>query len=116
MNISKLKPQGPWILVKVDPPEEISMGGLYMPQGNLEERLGNATGRVVALGQGKRTKDKVYKRTNKKYEPIDLELGSKIAFRGHLQEANKPSYLDSDHCLIHVDDVIGEVMPESSVR
>ncbi len=111
MDVSKLRPHGPWILVKMDPPPEKSLGGLYLPQGNLDERLGNATGVVLSLGQGSLLSEKARKRTGRKYDPIDLDPGMRIAFRGYIQEANQVGgLLDREHSLIHVDDVIGEVL------
>jgi co-chaperonin GroES (HSP10) len=110
MDISKIRPKGPWILVKVDPPVE-KMGSLYVPQGNAEERFGKTTGTIIAVGDGKRTSDKVYSKTGRKYDSIDLQPGAKIMFRGFLQEANRPGgLLDREHCLLHVDDVIGEIV------
>ena len=53
MDVEKLKPIGPWVLVKVDPPERKTEGGLYLQEGNLEERKGSATGTVLAAGAGK---------------------------------------------------------------
>ena len=108
----RIRPRGPWILVKVDPPEE-KRGSLYLPQGNLEERLGNATGTVVALGDGVPTTSRVFRKTGRKYDPIDLTVGAKVLFRGFLQEANRPGgFLDRERCLIHANDIIGEILPE----
>jgi co-chaperonin GroES (HSP10) len=112
MDITKVKPKGPWILVKVDPPEE-KRGSLFLPQGNLEERLGSSTGTVLAVGDGTFTPEKVFKKTGRKYNPIDLEVGARVMFRGFLQEANRPGgILDREHCLLHANDVIGEIMAE----
>lgn len=112
MDITKLRPRGPWILVKVDPPEE-KRGSIYLPQGNLEGRMGNATGTVLSVGEGIPTTPKVFRKTGRKYDPIDLAVGAKIMFRGFLQEANRPGgILDREHSLIHANDVIGEIIPE----
>jgi co-chaperonin GroES (HSP10) len=112
MEMNKLKPKGPWILVKVDPPEEMR-GSLYLPQGNLEDRMGSATGTVLALGDGTPTKPAVAHRTGRKYDPFDLSIGARVMFRGFLQEANRPGgILDKEHCLIHANDIIGELLPE----
>lgn len=112
MDITKLKPKGPWILVKVDPPEE-KRGSIYLPQGNLEERLGNTTGTVLAVGDGTPTPEKVFRKTGRKYNPIDLQVGAKVMFRGFLQDANRPAgILDKEHCLIHFNDIIGEILSE----
>lgn len=110
MDIKKIKPFGPWILVKVDPPPEKSEGGIYRPQGNAEDRTGQATGTVLRLGKGNLNQGKRAIKSGK-YDPIDLKPGMRIAFRGYLQEANRPSgVIDKEHTLIHVDDIIGEVI------
>ena len=112
MDVTKLKPRGPWILVKVDPPEEKS-GSLFLPQGNFEQRVGSATGTVLAIGEGAPTTDRVFRKTGRRYDPVDLAVGAKIIFRGFLQEANRPGgLLDKEHCLLHINDVIGEIVPE----
>ena len=109
MSGRSVRPMGPWILIKADPPPTMR-GSLYLPQGNMDERLGNATGVVLAVGQGKRSTAKQYKRTGLKYQPIDLEPGMAVMFRGFLQESNRPGgQLDTEHSLIHMDDIIGEV-------
>jgi co-chaperonin GroES (HSP10) len=116
MDVSKIKPTGPWIVVKVLPPAEKTVGGIYRPQGNLEDQLGNSLGIVVSVGQGTPVADKVRKRTGRKYDPIDLDPGMVIAFRGYLQDANRVGEaLDREHCLIHVNDVIGEVLEADHV-
>jgi len=107
----QVKPKGPWVLIKVDPPDE-KRGSLYLPQGNLEERLGNATGTVLAVGDGIPVADKVFRKTGRRYDPIDLKAGAKVMFRGFLQEANRPGMLDRERCLIHANDIIGEIVPE----
>ena len=112
MDVTKLKPKGPWVLVKVDPPEE-KRGSLFIPQGNLEQRMGSATGTVLAVGEGAPTTDKVFRKTGRKYDALDLTAGARIMFRGFLQEANRPGgLLDREHCLLHINDIIGEIVPE----
>ena len=106
MDISKLKPYGPWCLIKVDPPKKQSEAGLYLPEGNQLERMGYASGVVLSRGPGFFMTKK--KRGLLKYTPIGVEVGEKIVFRGHLQELNRPGgYLDREHCLIHGQDIIG---------
>lgn len=98
-----IKAYGPWVLMKVIPPPEMSKGGLYLPAGNLEERLGHMVGTALSVGEGER---------GKKGEriPIGVEVGDKVVFRGYLKGANKPGgQLDRDHCLIHRDDIVGTV-------
>lgn len=104
MDIEKIRPFGPWILVKVDEPEKVTKSGIYLPDGNLDERLGHTTGTVLRLGNGVRNA-----RTGQ-WLPYDLEVGDKIIFRGFLKEANRPGgVLDREHSLIHIQDVIGKL-------
>ena len=98
-----IKPFGPWVLVRPDPPETQYKGVIYMPQGNVEERLSMASGVVEAVGQG----DFNPKRREPKFIPLDIEPGQRIVFRGHIQEANR---VDRESCLIHVKDIVGEVV------
>jgi co-chaperonin GroES (HSP10) len=100
MNTESLKPVGPWVLIKVDPPKIQTEAGLYLPEGNLMERKGPATGTVVAAGSGKPLG---YGRAEMPVKP-----GDKVLFRGFLQEAHRPNGVeDREHCLLHVDDVLG---------
>ena len=76
-----------------------------MPDGNLVERLGYASGTVVRRGEGFPTKGK---RAIAKYSPIGVEPGERVVFRGFLQEANRPGgVIDREHCLIHAQDILG---------
>lgn len=102
MDAAKLKPVGPWVLVKVDPPARTTESGLYLPEGNLAERTGMSTGTVVAVGSGKPT---AYGR-----EPMPVKEGEKVLFRGYLQEAKRPGGIeDKEHSLIHIDDLVGVI-------
>ena len=94
--------------MKVHPYRIKTEGGIYLPQGNLEERTGTATATVVSVGKGKLNVGKDLKKG--KYSHSGLETGNRIVFRGFLQEANRPGgIIDKDHCLVHMDDVIGLV-------
>ena len=96
---------GPWALLVVIPPPERSKGGIYLPAGNLEERLGHQKGVVLSAGEGRRLK-------NGARAPIGVEKGDTIVFRGYLKGANRPNgQLDDRHCLIHMDDIVGIVEP-----
>jgi len=112
MDVTKLRPKGPWLVVKVDPPPE-KEGLIYLPQGNYAERVGNATGTVLSMGEGFYTSDKVRNKTGRKYDPVDLKAGDRIIFRGFLQEANRVGgVLDREHCLLNVADVLGVIEEE----
>lgn len=104
--------RGPWVLVKVDKPSEKS-GTLYLPQGNLEERVGHATATVLRVGDGYPNSEKGIRLTGKKYTPSEVKEGDRILFRGFLQEANRPKQFDREHCLLHLDDILG-VLPEGA--
>jgi co-chaperonin GroES (HSP10) len=101
MDVSNLKAYGPWILVRAERPPRTSPGGIYLPSGNMEERLGQAFGVVLSVGQGKWNK----KHTARIHS--GLKVGDRVWFRGFLQECNRPSLLDSEHSLINQDDILG---------
>jgi hypothetical protein len=110
MDATTLRPLGPWALVKLDPPEE-KRGSLYLPQGNFEEKVGNATGVVVSLGQGVRTPDKVHRKTGKKYIAPDLKIGARVVFRGGW--AKQPAFdVGREYALLNVGDIYGELISE----
>lgn len=101
-------PYGPWVYIKVDPPIRRTAGGLYLPAGNLDERLGQRVATVVAVGAGKgRGKDK---------KASGVKPGDRIYLRGFLSELHKPGgmFENNDHCLIHQDDVLGLVEDENA--
>jgi len=99
------KPYGPWVLVLPDPPEHQYKGVLFMPEGNIEERLGHASGVVIAVGQGFFNNKK---RAKTKFIPLDISVGQRVIYRGHLKDANP--IVGSSSCLIHAQDIIGELV------
>jgi co-chaperonin GroES (HSP10) len=97
---------GPWVFVKVDRWPTMTPGGLYIPDGNMEERMGVTTGRVISTGKGKLAKNGL------DLVPTGVKPGDKIVFRGFLQEANRHKQFDYDDCcFLHQDDIMG-VMEE----
>jgi co-chaperonin GroES (HSP10) len=105
MNIdpTKVRPRGPWVLVKTEEaPEKI--GSIYVPDGNLLERLGHRSAVVLSVSKG------YYERSEKtgkeKFIRHDIQKGDRVVFRGHLKDANTHA-LPKNHCLIHVNDLIG---------
>jgi co-chaperonin GroES (HSP10) len=104
LNPSKIRPYGPWVLLQVDAFEEKTASGLYRPQGNLEDRLGNSTATVIGVGQGFFNKGK---RAKDKFTHSGLKEGDKVLFRGFLKDANRPYFDDNNCCLVHATDVIG---------
>ena len=108
--MANLRPMGPWVLVKVNPFTEKTKGGIYLPDGNAEERVGYRTGKVLAVGPGYYNEGK--KATKAKYLPLDLEVGETVAFRGFLHDVNKnhQGLDDPDQSLIHANDIVGVVI------
>jgi len=105
IDIDKIKPYGPWVLVKVEETMKVTDSGIYLPDGNLLERLGHSIGTVLAVGQGHLNKSP---KAKTKYTPTGVKVGDRVIFRGHLQEANRPGgVMDRDHSLIHSQDLIG---------
>lgn len=107
---TRVRAFGPWVLVKVDRPPEKSKGGVYLPQGNYEERTGFRTGIAVSVGQGYFNKKSETGRIPKtKYTPLGISTGDRIHFRGMLHDVNKyHQQLDGlDHSMIHADDILG---------
>lgn len=104
-----LRPMGPWVLVKVEPFDEKSKGGVYLPDGNAEERGGYRTAKVLAVGPGFYNEGR--KAMKAKYAPLDLKVGDRVAFRGFLHDVNKHHQgLDTpDKSLIHANDIVGVV-------
>jgi len=111
INPSKIKAFGPWVLVKVDPPPEKSEGGVYMPQGNLEERIGHKTGVVISVGQGYFNPGKGGRPPKTKFTPVTVVKGERVRFRGHLHDVSKyhQGIEGKDHIMVHGDDIEGVI-------
>lgn len=99
-DIPKVKAHGPWVLIKPEEPKNTSKGGLYLPDGNLLERLGHLVGVVVSASSGYWEKRK----TKEVFVHMEVKPGDRVVFRGHLQEAHR---LGRDHCFMHVGDLVG---------
>jgi len=97
---TKIHARGPWVLIKPEVPPRMSQGGLYLPEGNLLERLGHAAGMVVSVSDGYYETPKGKKKTV--FVKMDLKPGDRVLFRGHLQDAHKVE----DCCFIHIRDII----------
>jgi co-chaperonin GroES (HSP10) len=99
VDVSKIRAVGGWTLLKVHPPEEKTKGGLFIPQGNLEERLGHATADVLSIGKG------YFDEKGRLVRPGFSE-GDTIMFRGYMQELQRPGgFLDREHCFIRIEDI-----------
>jgi len=101
-------PLGPWIVVQPLKHSERTPGGLYKPQGNMEERLGYDQGIVEAVGPGK---PGYSKRTGAFHEHSGLAPGDRVLFRGFIKEFNKlsPYNLADGRCVLHQDDILGVI-------
>lgn len=106
MNLDNLHPTGPWVLIRPLPFAETTPGGIIRVADNTEDRFGVAVGEVINVGPGK---SRCTKKHGVVVEPIGVNRGDKIMFRSFLKDANPPRPLDSDNCLIHMDDILGVV-------
>lgn len=102
IDITKVKARGPWVLVKPEAPKNITKGGIYLPDGNLFERLGHIVGTVISVGKG--YWEKPVGKTKEVFIHSEVKPGDRVVFRGHLQDANR---VGRDHCLMHIRDLIG---------
>lgn len=111
-DIFKIKAYGPWVLLAPEKPKNISKGGIYLPDGNLPERLGHAVGVVISASPGywTDTLDRILRRPKSKDKPkfvrIELKPGDRVLFRGHLQNAFKAKR-DLSYCFILPLDIVG---------
>lgn len=99
IDVERVKALGPWVLVRPEPKKK-EQGGIYLPQGNVLERLGHCVARVLSTGKG-------YYETKESREvfvPSVIKEGDRVVMRGHLSEANK---VGRDCCFIHQRDLLG---------
>lgn len=109
MDVDRVRANGPWVLVKPEDPKKQVGSGLYVPDGNLCERLGHTVGKVVSVGKG------YYEEVNGKTKFIAPEIfpGDRVVFRGHLKEANKLG--TSGLCFMHMRDLIGVLVGDAEL-
>ena len=105
MDVSKIKPYGPWVLIQVEDTVKVLDSGIYLPDGNLFERLGHSIGKVLAVGPGYFNQGK---KVTAKYAPVGVKEGDRVIFRGFLHVLNRPGngITDRDQTLIHGKDLI----------
>jgi co-chaperonin GroES (HSP10) len=116
ININEVSARGPWVLVRVEEPPRITKGGLYLPEGNLFERIGHTSAVVVSAGKG--YWEKVAGRSKEVFVPMDVKPGDRVVFRGHLQDANPVGGLvavGDKHCFLHVRDIIGVLADDTEL-
>jgi co-chaperonin GroES (HSP10) len=108
LSPGQIRAFGEHLLVEVEDPPEQSKGGVFLPQGNLEERLGYVIGKVLSVGQGKFNKGKAAVKSGK-FTPHDVQVGDRVMLRGYLHGVVR-YYQPIDglkHSLIHIDWVEG---------
>lgn len=100
IDCERIKALGGWILVKPELPKRKTEVGLYLPEGNLLERLGHVVARVVSAGKG------YYEMRGQRevFVPCEVSTGDRVVFRGHLKNANK---WGNGYCFLHAKDLIG---------
>ena len=103
--MTAIRPYGPWLLISPDPPEKQYKGIIYLPDGNVDEKLSYSSGIVKAVGPGELS---TKKNSKTKYVAHDVLPGQRVVFRGHLQVVNRTG--DGKDCLIHIRDIIGELV------
>jgi co-chaperonin GroES (HSP10) len=81
--------------------------GIYVPDGNLLERLGHVVAKVLSAGKG------YYQRVGKRevFVPNEVSPGDRVVFRGHLKNANMVGH--EGYCFLHARDLIGILEDET---
>lgn len=108
---SRIKAFGPWVLVKMDSHPEKYGELIYLPQGNLEERVGLRTGVAVSVGQGHFNVPVKGRIPKKKFSPLGIKVGDHVQFRGMLHDVSKYHQgIDGiEHSMVHGDDILGVI-------
>jgi co-chaperonin GroES (HSP10) len=108
IDVTKVKASGPWVLVRVEALPKVTKGGLYLPDGNLFERLGHVSAVVVSAGKG--CWEKIPGKSREVFVPMEVKPGDRVVFRVHLQDANSMGgfvAMGHKHCFMHVRDLVG---------
>lgn len=88
-----------WLLVKLEPRQEVSLGGIVLPKGGTVR-----TGEVLMAGPGRQHKDR--------FVPTEKDIvGKRVAFfvaavSGHQQGQALIKYLGDDQGLIRQSDIL----------
>lgn len=88
MKPKTVKPLWDQILVKPDPAEEQTKGGIYIPGSAQEKPL---RGEIIAIGKGKRDKDG-------KFKGMHVDVGQKVYYTKNFTE--KVMHNGSEHLLM----------------
>jgi chaperonin GroES len=70
INVTTVKPLGERVFLKVNPAEEKTAGGIFLPD-NAQEKP--QVGEVVTIGAGKRSDDGTYL-------PMEVKVGDKVLY------------------------------------
>lgn len=99
IDVDRVKALGPWVLVCPEPKPK-KQEGIYLPDGNVLERLGHCVARVLSSGKG------YYEKLENRevFVPSTVKEGDRVVMRGHLSEANK---VGRNCCFIHQRDLLG---------
>lgn len=109
MDISKIKPHGPWVLLKLDSPIlyegaggpcQKSTGGIFIPATAAQDKRGYCRAILLAKGNGE-LNPKTGVRT-----PLPINVGSSVYIRWYLSELHRPYAWDNDHCFLHQKDLL----------
>lgn len=112
VDVAKIRASGPWVLVKPEDRKKISDGGLYLPDGNLYDRIGYTVARVVSVSEGYWDSVGLPEKKKRVFVRFDIKSGDRVVFRGHLKEANK---VGKDHCFMHANDLIGVLADDADL-
>ena len=97
---------GQWAFVEVDVSQDpyaldTIASRLYVRDGTADNRRGLAVGKLHSIGRG------VW--DGKRYVPRNLEIGTRVVFRGYLQELVQVFEQDKLLCAIKIEDILGVV-------
>ena len=94
---TKIKPLGDKILVEVLEAEEVTKGGIILPDTAKEEK---AEGKVVAVGPGKVLE-------SGKVQPLEVKKGDRILFGKY--SGNEVKIDGVEHLIMREDDILGVI-------
>ncbi|MCY4178239.1 MAG: co-chaperone GroES [Endozoicomonadaceae bacterium] len=97
----KLRPLGKRVLIRRQPKETVSSGGIVLPGSGEETNRGE----VVAVGPGTRLE-------NGETDTVSLNIGDKVLFGGYHGEANKIKIDGVEHVLMSESDILAVVESE----
>lgn len=103
MDPTKIRPVGPFVLLKTLPKKEKTEGGVLVLPETEEDKVGFVWAEVIAVGQGEYTKKGALARAR-------VEPGEVVLVRRYLTEVTQlPNYwqLPDHHGFVHQKDLIG---------